>query len=478
MSHQEPSPPPARPGSVAPSSNDTPLCDVGRRLHGGMLTIAVLGAAGLVLGLIAAGWAQRNTSPHSELHVVLSFPGFERGQYPDGSLFQPDDLRRYPIVTEAITRTTGAATPEQIASVRKGLTIEGIIPEAVVAQRDQVRADGQRPPPYIPDAYRLTLTSKDSPWDGSQREQLLRDLVAVYHEQFRETYAEIPRSFGRIFAALEEADYTEYELLINTEIDNIRAYLEQMSAQAGAFRSPTTNQSFNDLIERTEFFSQIQLNQTLGIIHQFGLSRDRDLAMSKMDYHLQLLAFREQQAIEEESVIRDLLAQTQGRNQSYVLSVRAEAAEGRDEAPIIDRGLINSLVESDAYNFLIREALNAGLRTKEIQAEKARLLDLRENMQSFRESDIRDRSDAVAEAERSLGSLRTAYDALIKSIRDTYRDFAEERFGQAVRTSTVGSSSSVPPLAIAGAGGGMLGLALGAGLSLMGAGPRRASRKG
>lgn len=457
------------------------LGDVGRRLHRGLLLIAVLAAVGLLLGALAAWWSVKDEAPRSLTRVSLSFPGFERGEYPDRSEFQPDDLRSHAVVAAAIERLDLSGPEGLLPTVRQGLTIEGVVPHAVVAERDRVRASGQQPAAYIPDSYRLSLTLPADLLDAQQRERLLNEVVTVFGERFQRTYGEMPRAFGNVFDALAKADFTEYELLLNTEIENVTAYLRQQSAHAGAFRSATTNLSFEDLLERTHFFAQIQLNETLGLVHEYGLSRDRDLAMSKMDYHIQLLGDRERRALEEERVINDLLAQTQERAPNYVIGIRAEATQRPQEGPIMDRGLVDSLLANDAYNFLVREALEAGFRTKAVQSEKARMLQLRDNMRSFTEADLSDRAEIITQAQESLASMRTAYDSLIDAIRRTYRDYAEQRFGNAVRVSqNVTTTSKARPVALAGGMGGMLGVALGAGLSLLGcgAGARGAAKKG
>src|SRR5690606_333409 len=113
---------------------------------------------------------------------------------------------------------------------------------------------------------------------------------------------------------------------------------------AKAFRSQSTNLSFSDLLKQTQLFTQLRLNETLGLIRQNGLSKNRATAMVKMDYYLRTLEDQERKAAEEAKVVQDLLTKMQERGQGYVLGVKSQAAQSNPGAPILDQGLIDSLL--------------------------------------------------------------------------------------------------------------------------------------
>lgn len=440
----------------------------------------------LICGTIGAGVAlvsSRIQPVNTTTRVVFSFAGFERGEYPDKSKFQPDDLRAPAIIAEALRRQALDTSSNFQSKVRGSLSIEGIVPANIVKERDRLRAAGQTPPPYIPDEYAITLSLRPTQDLGkTQRDALVNEIISVCREKFNQTYAAVPVSFGSAFATLRDADFPEYQLILDKEIESITTYLEQLLSRAGkdpqqaamvertsAFRSPTTNLSFKDLLEQTQLFAQIRLNETLGLIYQNGLSRDRSTALVKMDYYLRVLENQERRAVEEENVIRGLLAQAQERNQNYVLGIKSQAAAPRGESPILDQGLVDSLLANDAYNFLVRQALEAGLRVKQIQSEKARLTELRQNMHSFLGRESGDQNQILERVNQSLGELQSAYQQLITSIRQTHADFARQEFGDAIRLSApIKTEGVLKPLAVAAMVGGALGFALGAGLSLLG----------
>ena len=477
-----PSPAPPSPDTSSHSSSHHPsdtdydpyegidLREMFARLGRGLAQTLGFALLGLAIAIVSYLAASPSLLVTTSTRVMFAFAGYQRGEYPDKSKFQADDLRAPNILAEALKRQGLEATNGFHSQIRGALSIEGLIPPNVIKERDRLRAAGQTPPPFIPDEYLVSLNlPRKFPLSFRQRELLLNDIVSVYRENFQQTYVDPPLSFGTAFETLRDADYFEYELILNKEIQNITAYLNQQLEQIKTFRSPATNLSFNDLLKQTELFAQIRLNEALGLIYQNGLSRNRVTAMVKMDYYLRTLEDQEQKAIEEEKVVDDLLTKSQERPQNVVLGIKSQAVQQHPESPILDQGLIDSLLTNDAYNFLVRKALDAGLAVKRIQADKAQLLKRRKNMEAFLKSTGEDQSTIIAQVQKSLPDLETSYKELVSNIRKTHADFAKQQFADAVRISMQPvTGSKYRPLAVAGAIGGFIGLALGMGLSLVG----------
>jgi len=433
----------------------------------------IIGLALLGLALAAGGFLLYSPfqTVTTATRLSFAFPGFEKGEYPDKSKFQPDDLRAPDIVVEALKRRGLDTSSEFQSKVRAALSIEGIIPANITKDRDRLRAAGQTPPPYIPDEYSITLSvSRNFPLSSIQRQQLLGEIVAVYRENFRRTYADTPLAFGNAFAILHNADYPDYEAVFDKEMRAITGYLAAKSTEAKLFRSPTTNLTFSDLLRQTQLFSQIHLNETLGLIHQNGLSRNRKNALVKMNDALRLVNDEEHRALDEESVVKDLLAQAQNHDQNYVLGVKDQASQPRTTAPVLDQGVIDSLLANDSYAFLIRRALEASLKVKQVQADKGLLLEQIENMKSFSKETYSDQSAIVTETLKSTSTLETAYLELIDAVKKTHSDYSRQKYGDAIRISDsiLTAGVGVKPLLVPAVVGLFLGFAAGAGLSLLG----------
>ena len=468
------------PSSQAPSPYDDDSIDFGElfsRLKRGLPLIAGLVSLGLAItaGSYYASGAFQSVS--TTTRVVFSFPGFERSEYPDKSKFSPDDLRSPEIVAEALKRKGRNNTEAMQSTIRNALSIEGIIPDTVVKERDKQRAAGQTPRLFVPDEYTLSLTlGRSFPMTPRQRELLLSEIVSVYQEKFVRTYVALPLNSGKAFESLAGADYFDYELVLRQESQNIDLFLTQMSETARAFRSPRSNLSFSDLLKQSQNFTQIRLNEVLGLIRRDGLSRDRGLAMVKMDYYLKTIRDEERLALEQEKVISALLQQTQGREQNYALGVKSQTGQQRNDALVVDQGLVDSLLVNDAYNFLVRRVLEASLRTRKIQSEIAILEERRANMAAFINSNTAEKKETLELFNKSLAEITRAYTGLMNEIRVTYEDYQQQQYGNAIRVSMQTKTSSFyRGLAMAGIAGIGIGGALGLALALLGlAGRKRA----
>jgi ElaB/YqjD/DUF883 family membrane-anchored ribosome-binding protein len=446
------------------------LKDIGRRLGLGFAQILAFGLIGLAVAVAVTLLAISGLPFSTSSRVVFSFQGFDKGEYPDHSKFSPDDLRAPDIIAAAINKQGLKGTDVDLQStIRAGLSIEGMVSSEVTKQRDRLRAAGQIPPPYYPDEYAVTLTlPRTVSLSHAQCKALLGEIVSSFREKFRRTYVESPPTVGNAFDSLPHSDYFEYELILNRQIEAIVETLTMDRAEARTFRSPTTGFSFDDLLDQTQLFAQIQLNETLGLILQNGLSRDRSTALVKMDYYLGNLADQEDKAVEEASVVQNLLSEANQRAQGYVLGIKSEMNQPRTESPIIDQGLVDSLVANDSYNFLVRQALDAGLKVKRIHAERVQLQERRKAMEAFIHADAKDQSAIVGQVERSMAALQDNYNKLIENIRKTHDDYARQHYADAVRFSdAVTGESPYRKLLFASAIGCFLGVAFGSGLSLL-----------
>lgn len=445
------------------------------RLKRGVPLTLGLALLGLALGAGAFSLSGQFQTVATSTRVVFSFSGFEKGEYPDRSKFSPDDLRSPEVVAEALKRKGLDTTQEVQSKVRAALSIEGIIPDSVIKERDKLRASGQTPRLYVPDEYTLTLSlPRKFPLTASQRQLLLNEIVSVYQEKFIRTYVALPLGSGKAFESLVGADYFDYDLVLRRESQNINSFLTQMSETARAFRSSRTNLSFSDLLKQSQLFTQIRLNEVLGLIRRDGLSKDRNLAMVKMDYYLKTLSDEEHRATEEEKVIQALLKQAQEREHSYALGVKSQTGQQRSDPLVVDQGLVDSLLVNDAYNFLVRQSLEASLKTRRIQSEKVILQERRDNMETFLKSNVAQKAESIAVFEKSLADLKGVYDSLMNDIRLTYEDYQQQQYGDAIRVSmqarTAGFYRSLAMAGIAGLG---IGLAAGLGLSLLAVGGRK-----
>jgi hypothetical protein len=439
------------------------LRDIFRRLGRGLGQILGVALLGTVIAIVGCLISRPGQSVSTSTRVVFSFAGFEKGEYPDHSPFQPDDLRAPGIIAEALKRQGLDTSGEFQGQVRGALSIEGAISPGITKERDRMRAAGQPLPVYVPDEYIVSLSLPARfPIGKEQRARLLNEIVNVYSENFQRTYTSTLAAFGHAFDDLHNADFPEYEQIFGREIDNLTDYLAQQLEQGRSFRSPTTNLSFKDLLHQTQLFAQDRLSEPLELIYQHGLSRNRTMAMKKMEYSLRILGDQQRHAAEDQKIFTDLLAQLQTRNDAS--EARSPADLPHSEPPTLNQDP-DSLLANNTQAFLVIRALQSGLKASQLQADKVQLLEQLEAMKSAKEN-----PGDMAQAQKSLNELEPAYQELIDQIRKTQADFARQQFANAIRISdaVATTNGAFRMLALTGAVGCFLGLAAGMGLSLLG----------
>jgi len=104
------------------------LRDLFNRLGSGTGQIIALALIGLAIAGLISVTLNRVQPVATSTRVVFSFPGFERGEYPDKSKFQPDDLRAPAVVSEAIRRQGLDTSSDFQSKIRGAISIEGIVP--------------------------------------------------------------------------------------------------------------------------------------------------------------------------------------------------------------------------------------------------------------------------------------------------------------------------------------------------------------
>lgn len=444
------------------------FADLIRRLRRGMAATLGLTLLGLALGIVLALVMARTQTRVSTLRVAFGFPGAERGTYPNGTKFQSDDVRAPDVINEALKKM-GIDDPSGTISsqIRGSLSISGLVSPNIVKERDRLRASGQALPPFIPDEYEVSLSlPQGKVLERRQREIFLTELVSAYKEKFRRAYVELPPQFANAFDQLKNADFVDYELILNSQMQMLITFLDQQAAQAKQFRSPTNNLSFQDLQKQADLFSQIRMKDVLGLVYLGGLSKDRTRALANMDYQLRTLEDQGQLLQEEESVVTNLLTQTQNRSQNYVLATKAEVAKG--DRPILDQGLIDSLLANDAYNLLVRRALDAGMAVKRVESEKALVMERRKRLESFLTDAPKDQTQMIADTQLALTNLEKDYRTLLDNIRTCLEEYSRQEYADAIRITKQAATSSwlmgVVLGAIIGCGTAM---AFGLGLSLL-----------
>jgi hypothetical protein len=453
------------PGTDHSDKNEIEYRQLFSRLWRGRSQIVAFGLLGAAIVMIAVSIDRKLIPTETSLRVAFAFQGLERGQYPDGSFFEPDDLRSADLVSLALKNVNLPVTDGMQSVLRGAISVVGVIPPNIAKERDRLRAAGQTPPVFIPDEFVVSLNLPSSiSLSERQRQLFLNELISLYQTRFQRLYAEIPLEYGVAFASLHGCDYFEYELILSRELRNIRDFLSGRFTTARNFRSPSTGLSFDDLLTQIDLFSELRVNGVMGMVYSAGLTKDRELALRKLDYQLSILNDNEKRLTKQEQVILDLLSKSQQRAQDYVFGAKSQTASDR---PLVDQGLIDSLIASDSSNFLIRRALEAGLKVQEVHSDIEQVSERRKRIESF----VHNGSEHTGEEKvftTAFADLEVEYNRLLDSVKKTNQDYVRQEYADAVRiTMQAESVHWLRSMLLGAAAGFSVGLIVASALSLL-----------
>lgn len=451
------------------------LYEVLRRLGRALPQILGFGLLGGVVALFLVLAVTRTRPEQVSMRVAFSFAGFERGQYPDGSGFQPDDLRSADLVMDAL-RSTGVDSPEKYYSrVRSAITIEGLLPalsksEADTVTRVLLQNPAQKRSIFVPDEYEVQLAVPEGvPLDAKQARRLLVELISLYTERFHRTYVKQPERYAAALGAsgLQSAEYFEFAELLRTRVGSLRSYLGTLATSDASFRDPVTGYSFNDLIAELDVFAQLQVEDLVTAVGRLGLARDRDRAVSKIEYRRRELTLQERALTDRLQATERLLAALDSREQSYVLGARSQ--QDPTKPNVIDQNVLDALISNDARNKLVEKASDLGASIADARVQQTRLADQLARIQAGPAAGSAEWEAGVKEIASMLEALEADYQRIVSGIRSTVDARGRQRFADAVRMTRSPKRSKQDLILVAGpVMGGLLGAMLGAGLGLIG----------
>ncbi|MCL2096494.1 MAG: hypothetical protein FWH10_06275, partial [Oscillospiraceae bacterium] len=251
----------------------------------------------LILGVIAVlvyHFAIYSNYPYAgSVTGVISFnyAGAEEGLDPHGRRLDVSKIVSPNILDRALAELNMFEYGLTSDDIRQNVRIEGIIPiDAMqriliikeIATRDPSRLDELNQLSYISTQFAVTLNvpSEFSFLAGTRGVELLEAIFSSYQRYFFEEYGGISVLSTAVESLpLEEYDYFDAHRVLNSQLNNMLAYLSAKSSEAPDFRSIGTQMSFGDIILNLDLL-KIDLSLIRSLIEVRLVTKDKDLLMS------------------------------------------------------------------------------------------------------------------------------------------------------------------------------------------------------
>ena len=263
----------------------------------------------LVGGLIAGVSVFFRTTSMTPVHAIVSFThkGIEKGKNPDGTDFDPNSLKSPEIIENAL-RTCNFEL-DLLEPVRRGLEIEGIIPEnayqrmrtyqnvyETASSGQLAAAQAMLDVSWVSTQYTITFNYKDAKVSRSDAVQILNAMLDAYRDYYFENFG-YNEAFGNNLATM---DYTDYDYaqavdMFRTELKSMSRYVNGLATDdTSRFRSSVTGYTFADLKAAISSVQTLDLDLISSYLNVNNISKDKERLQTYYEYRIENLELEQQ----------------------------------------------------------------------------------------------------------------------------------------------------------------------------------------
>lgn len=298
---------------------------------------------------------------HATVDLLLRFENVNRGQYPDGSPFDKENIIGSAVVEEVVETLELEQEGLDEAVLRRHLDVVGVMSQAEIREAQRLQDEGRDPGSVFPSEYRISLLEGDRlGLEEELQKEILTAVVQSYTQRFRRVYAGLESPLPSRYLSgdiLQDYDYPFIPDLLESQVEQLREYVEEMQESNETFRSRELGYSFSDVQRGLESLQENQVAAIRAVIRANRLTTDPESTLRRyakmIEEQEQALARKEQEALFARDLLRDLEASA---------PPGAELAEDMTD-------IVEVLLEHEYLTTLLEQSLEAGLEAEELQVE-------------------------------------------------------------------------------------------------------------
>ncbi|MBR3630665.1 MAG: lipopolysaccharide biosynthesis protein [Oscillospiraceae bacterium] len=292
--------------------------------------------AAIVVGiLVPVASAIFTADQHKNLTALVSFnyDGIEKGLAPDKTQFDVNSIKNPSVIQAALEELD--LPLESLESIRKSITIEGVIPDDAIARITMYKSvyeqgnlnagEKMLDTSYFPTQYRLSFNYSSSGLSGKDAVAVFDTMLKKYREYFFKSYG-FNRALGSAVKALDYStyDYAEAVDVFNNTLTKMQSYVNTLSNEdTTRFRSTQTGYTFADLSDSIGTLKTVDLDMISSYITVNNVTKDKN---TLIDYY----NFRIETLMRERSVATDNLNSVNNAIETYQQSVTIIYGDGQD----------------------------------------------------------------------------------------------------------------------------------------------------
>lgn len=376
----------------------------------------------LVGGLIAGASMFFTTTSSNPVRAVVSFnyKGIEKGKNPDGTVFDWNTLKAPRIIEEALEECN--MDPELLEPVRRGMVIEGKMPEDAYQRLNTYRnvlensttgqlaaANAMLDVSWFSTQYNLELNYKEAELRRTEAVQLLNAMLEAYRRYFYEKYG-YNEALGIALSAMDyrDYDYAEAVDMFRSSLKQLNRYVTSLANDDSTrFRSSETGYTFADLKTAINTVSDLDLDLISSYLSVNNITKDKVRLQAYYEYRIENL--ERQQITDKEN-----LAAVEAAFDSYE----------KDQVIIFSDSVANTetTVSSEEYDKLINRRISAQASLSETNES---ISYYKQRLQTLKKTTIANSEDKVERIEKDLEKVNKKVNDLIELVEKTADDYYE-----------------------------------------------------
>ncbi len=363
--------------------------------------------------------------------ISLNFPGIEQHTNPDGSLFSKEQIITPAILTKATASLQKKEKDFHKEGIREMVDIKGVIPPEV-QEKIEAAEKKKESYPFFPNQFSLTITTEQANiFSIKERDQILLSIVDEYRKEFEKTYREKPLVIIEFPANfLANSDYLDAITTFKVRTNNFIKFLDSKIAEAGFFRSQKTGDSFVDMKNDLELLNTIEISEIEATVKTLGLTKNIENLINVYLHQIRTIDVERKKKENEALVARKLLKDMKQPG-GYEPSKGAFAEKGGTSL-VLDTSFIKDLVKEDSSALLLKTALQAEIKAKNLEVDKEFLneeIALLKGKGKGKEKE----KESTAHVEIGLKNIESRIIALSRRANELKKEYLEKLINNAVQ---------------------------------------------
>ena len=360
------------------------------------------------------------SEPVAQTSIEFIYSGIEKGQAPDGSTFNTDEIIA-PTVLDAAVKDAGLGdTITDISKLRQVLRVEGVDTDeyrrlvAAAENGDANAANTLRNYTMYPTRFNIVISNPEAlGLSDDQAKQLLNKIVAQYYVSFQKNYSVLNMFDSAMFGLSrnELYEFTDiYDQYISS-LNTIKVYLTTLASENPTFTSHKNDTTLNQLISELSL-----LNSNYELFNAFIIAnnvwRNATTAKNKLEASKKNIT---NNLVAMQDYIRDLKERIQ--NIKYEMQPDIDAPSG-------GQILVNYPEYPVVYNTLNTQLEEAARQVLEYNIQLANIDTRLEQINAGSATSEEDKTAAA----QSIAALETQTAAFVEKVNSTIMDYYDTTF--------------------------------------------------